>query len=558
MRARRAGRLPPAEPPGTGITGWLDGPVDGRHPADRPVEVHGWVVPPSAVDRIEVGVTAGDRTWVELARPFCTVRDDLVDHLDDPSAVLAGFEHRLHLRGIPPGTDVVVRVAGVGAGGRVALGRPARLVVTQATRAGSTGSQRPPRRRRAIEARAAGAADARVLVVAHDLAVGGAQRWLQEVLRHLAATPGVTPVVVGPGVGPLRDELRSLGIRVHAGGPPARTVEEHEARIAELVALVHEERADVVLVNTVVGVAGVEAAERCGLPSVLAVHEHHAIEDLWSVVLGPDHDPAVAAVMTGAIGRATVAVFVADATRRLYAPLVDPRRAAHLDYGIRLDDVDRARAAADRAGARRALGLAPDDVVLLDVATVEPRKAQSSLVVAFERVAAARPDARLVLVGADHLPYAAAVGCLAAASDLGDRVRLAGPSDDVDLWYVAADGVVVASDAESLPRTLIEGMAHGLPVVATDVGGITGLVEDGVTGWICPPRDLGALADRLGRFLDVPAGRRAAMGARAAASVRPSRGVGYAADIERLLVTLVADPDAAIGSLPGRSSTSTP
>ena len=123
MRARRRGGSPPVDPPGTGITGWLDGPVDGRHAVGRAVEVRGWVVPPRAVDRIEVHVTARDRTWVELARPFCTVRDDLVEHLDDPSAVLAGFEHRQHLRGIAPGTDVVVRVDAVGLGGRVALGR---------------------------------------------------------------------------------------------------------------------------------------------------------------------------------------------------------------------------------------------------------------------------------------------------------------------------------------------------------------------------------------------------------------------------------------------------
>ena len=228
-------------------------------------------MPPRAVDRIEVHVTARDRTWVELARPFCTVRDDLVEHLDDPSAVLAGFEHRLHLRGIAPGTDVVVRVDAVGPGGRVALGRPARLVVSEATPTRSADAEPDPEaapsgpRRRDPDG--AGTPHVRVLVVAHDLAVGGAQRWLQEVLVHLAATPGTTPVVVGPGEGPLRDELLSLGIRVHAGRPPARTVEEHATHVGELVALADEEHVDVVLVNTVVGVAGIEAAERCGLPS---------------------------------------------------------------------------------------------------------------------------------------------------------------------------------------------------------------------------------------------------------------------------------------------------
>ena len=86
---------------------------------------------------------------------------------------------------------------------------------------------------------------------------------------------------------------------------------------------------------------------------------------------------------------------------------------------------------------------------------------------------------------------------------------------DVYRWYHASDVLVCASDVESLPRTMLEAMAFGRPVASTAVFGIPELVEDGVSGWLCGDRDLGALRQMLERVGACSPQDLAAMGARA-------------------------------------------
>jgi glycosyltransferase involved in cell wall biosynthesis len=83
---------------------------------------------------------------------------------------------------------------------------------------------------------------------------------------------------------------------------------------------------------------------------------------------------------------------------------------------------------------------------------------------------------------------------------------------DVQDWYGMADLLVCASDVESLPRTVVEAMAWELPVLATDVFGLPEIVREGETGWLCPPRDVEALAVGLERALASSAEERLRMG----------------------------------------------
>ena len=87
-------------------------------------------------------------------------------------------------------------------------------------------------------------------------------------------------------------------------------------------------------------------------------------------------------------------------------------------------------------------------------------------------------------------------------------VRLAGERDDVGELLAAADLFVLSSRSEGLPLSILEAMAAGLPVVASDVGGVPELVVDGETGLLVPPGDPHALAAAIDRLLDDPDLRR--------------------------------------------------
>jgi glycosyltransferase involved in cell wall biosynthesis len=130
------------------------------------------------------------------------------------------------------------------------------------------------------------------------------------------------------------------------------------------------------------------------------------------------------------------------------------------------------------------------------------------------------PDATLLIVGdgPEREAVVAAVGQLGLES----RVRLLGPQPRERTLELAraADAAVLSSAWENFPHSVVEALAVGTPVVATNVGGVAEVVQDGVNGLLVPPQDVGALAAALRRVLDDVA-LRERLAAAAAASVAP-------------------------------------
>jgi glycosyltransferase involved in cell wall biosynthesis len=87
---------------------------------------------------------------------------------------------------------------------------------------------------------------------------------------------------------------------------------------------------------------------------------------------------------------------------------------------------------------------------------------------------------------------------------LGERAWLPGSRDDVPELMRRLDLFVLPSTAEGISNTVLEAMASGLPVVATEVGGNPELVEDGVTGTLVPPGNAGAMARAIAAYQDDP------------------------------------------------------
>jgi glycosyltransferase involved in cell wall biosynthesis len=170
--------------------------------------------------------------------------------------------------------------------------------------------------------------------------------------------------------------------------------------------------------------------------------------------------------------------------------------------------------------ARADLGLAPDTLVVGCVARLSPEKDHATLLRAFALVAAARPDAHLVLVGDG--PTREALEAQVAAASLRDRVSLLGRRLDTDALLPAFDVGVLSSVREGLPLALLEIMAAGVPVVATAVGGIPALLAQG-GGLSVPPADPAALSAAILELLRDPARRHATgLAARALVATRYS------------------------------------
>jgi glycosyltransferase involved in cell wall biosynthesis len=129
---------------------------------------------------------------------------------------------------------------------------------------------------------------------------------------------------------------------------------------------------------------------------------------------------------------------------------------------------------------------------------LHPQKGFDVLVEALGRV----PDAALVIAGEGD--ERAALEAQARRLGVEDRVVLAGYRDDVPDLLAAADAAVFSSRFEGSPLSVIECMATGTAIVATRVGGVPELLEDGEQALLVPPEDARALAAALGRVIAEP------------------------------------------------------
>jgi glycosyltransferase involved in cell wall biosynthesis len=137
------------------------------------------------------------------------------------------------------------------------------------------------------------------------------------------------------------------------------------------------------------------------------------------------------------------------------------------------------------------------------VANFRREKGHRYLLEAFGKVREAHPDTRLLLVGQG--PLEGETRRRAADQGLDGSVIFAGYRDDALRILPTFDVFVLPSQHEGLSIALLEAMALGRPIVATRVGGVPEVVEDGVTGFLVPPRDPAALAAAIVTLLESPA-----------------------------------------------------
>jgi glycosyltransferase involved in cell wall biosynthesis len=137
-----------------------------------------------------------------------------------------------------------------------------------------------------------------------------------------------------------------------------------------------------------------------------------------------------------------------------------------------------------------------------------------NILTAFFEVARLNSKMSTLLIAGDG-PLRSEMQEFASREGLGDRVRFLGPRNDIGDLMTASDGLVLASQEEGLSLVLLEAASHGLPIVATDVGGNRETIPEENTGYLVPARDSHALADAMQALMNLPDEMRLAVGHRA-------------------------------------------
>jgi glycosyltransferase involved in cell wall biosynthesis len=204
----------------------------------------------------------------------------------------------------------------------------------------------------------------------------------------------------------------------------------------------------------------------------------------WSLTLhGPTEFADLAAhKLPVKVADADAVVCTSDWSRSQVTAFADSANVATVRCGI---DVQAFRPDGDRGEG------------ILCVAALSRRKGHAVLLDALALLHERGTPASLTLVG--HGPERARLEAQAAALGLDGAVRFAGPvaNDEVPGFYARADVFCLPSFAEGLPTVLMEAMAAGLPVVATNVNGTAELVEHGESGYVVAPARADLLADAL-------------------------------------------------------------
>ena len=356
----------------------------------------------------------------------------------------------------------------------------------------------------------------KVAHVVTRLDLGGAQQNTLATVRGLDPARFDALLVCGEG-GFFDAEVRAdRGVRAVFLDSLVREVSPLRDLLAalELRRLFLDERPDVVHTHSSkAGILGRLAAALAGVPGV--VHTYHGFGF---------HDRQSAAVkgfyvlLERLCARLTTRLVFVSRANLEYAERHGIGRgadAAVIRSGVRLSEFP---AAVDAAKLKASAGIGVHKPLVVSIGNLKPQKNAADFVAAAAKVAARVPDARFVFLGDG--PQRGALEAKAFSLGLDGTLSFLGWRRDGAQWLAAADAFALTSLWEGLPRALVEAMKSGLPAVCYATDGVVDVLRDGENGFLVPPGDADALAERLVRLLtDEPLRRR--LGAAAAASIGP-------------------------------------
>lgn len=404
--------------------------------------------------------------------------------------------------------------------------------MTRTVHTGSTGASRP----------------STVVYVQPTSEVGGSDIALYRLVTRLDPA-AYRPIVVLPHQGPLVSNLQSAGCRVvilpmaqlrsvRSPSYQAGYIARFWPSVFRLAALVRRERADLVHSNSLFCLYGAWAARLAGVPHV------------WHVREIPDVPRPFQRLLAAMALRLSARVIpMTDAVARLVGP---PARRDGKVVSVP-DGIDLAAFNPRVSGARirQELRIDPQAPLVGFVARMDPWKGAEVFVRAAAEVAKRRPDARFLVCGgelAGYEAYAAGVKRLAGELGLHGRIHFTDWTyllDDIPEVMASLDVFVHTSiRPEPFGLALVEAMATGKPVVASNSGGVPEVVEANVSGVLVEPGDSRAVAGAVVDLLANPS-RAAAFGA--AGRLRAERlfEVGaYVEKVQALYASVIRPPPA--------------
>ncbi len=273
-----------------------------------------------------------------------------------------------------------------------------------------------------------------------------------------------------------------------------------------LIKILRQERPDIVHTHTSkAGILGRWAAFFARVPIIIHTPHGHVFwgyfgrcKVLFCIILER---------LTACITDKIIALTDQEKKDHLHFRIASEDKFSVLHSGINLDKFF--NTSVDSAGMKRELGIPEDNLVVGTAGRLTPIKGQKYLIEAARKIVDIRPDTTFVFLGDGELLNE--LKNIASKLGIEENVRFPGWRPDVAEVMSAFDIFVLPSLNEGMGRVLVEAMAMGKPIVASDVGGIPDLVIHGKNGYLVPVGDVETLAARIKELLD-DSGKREEMG----------------------------------------------
>lgn len=330
----------------------------------------------------------------------------------------------------------------------------------------------------------------RLMQITHDLDLGGLQQVIYNLCRTLDRSRFDISILCLREKGLFANDVEALGIPVHLLEQKERGADYFA--FLKVARVLRELRIDVVHThNTQPFFDGTLGAILAGVRTVIHTDHARAFPDKLRYMIA---EWAMAQYAYRVVGCSEH-----TSQQLMRYEKIPARKIVTIPNGI---DGSRFELAIDRQAKRRELGIHEKGSVIGLAVRLSDQKGITFLLQAMPRILARHPDTTLLVAGDGDLR----VELEREARELGiaSRVVFCGPRKDIPELLKLLDLYVLPSKWEGLPMVILEAMAAGCPIVATDVGGNSTAVVDGVTGTLVPPLDSGALAEAIVRLLDTP------------------------------------------------------
>jgi len=333
---------------------------------------------------------------------------------------------------------------------------------------------------------------ARILYVSTSTTIGGAEKTLYTLSTLI--DPSVCEVVGVVSLkpkGPYARQLEALGRRVYSLKVDQRVGLQD---LQKLALVIHETKPDLVhaiMYQAIQLARGVKRLRYADFKLITSPRVHYRTRTPFSLFVD------------GFLKKADDLLIAESEASRSYLVdklSYDKSKTVMIRNGV--DIAGWSISKSDRKQRREMIGIGDKDFLVGSIGRLEEQKGQSFLIDAMAEILQNHPEAKCVILGEG--PMHAELQARIDAHGIGTSVGLLGEQDEITAWLSAFDAFVLPSLWEGIPNALLEAMALGLPVIASNVDGVPETVVHDLSGLLVKPGDAKALVVSINDMIEDP------------------------------------------------------